>query len=255
MSLPITYPRLPTPSAEILVLEQQNLSAEDLTRHAETSHPKQEWYPTVPTRVTKPELSTLRSDVLGIARVHGFPANQPRSGHSLFDQQLAIHLYEHMGLVPAEASAGGVWSFLALVLLPDVAAWRFPNRNNKRFIGSDTMIGSSNRHVFGRLWARAYIFGPRLISRLNEDNIVNIFERPTFGGNTRLAQAIGSTFVRTVDEHRVTQSQDLMRDAMKRLRRLAYLVSFSALSDDQLSDLLNEIFSASVNALSTQRPR
>jgi hypothetical protein len=42
-----------------------------------------------------------------------------------------------------------------------------------------------------------------------------------------------------------------MRDAMKRLRRLALLVSFSALSDNQLGELLDEVFAASAMALAS----
>jgi hypothetical protein len=168
-----------------------------------------------------------------------------------FDQMLAVHLYEPMGIVPAEAAAGGIWSFLALVLLPDLAAWRFPDRHRDRFIGADLMIGSSNRHIFGRLWARVHILGAEASSGLGEDNVVNLLERPTFGGDPRLARAIGETHIRTVAANRIIQSQELMRDAMKRLRRLAILVSFGALGNDQLTGLLEEVFSESAAALRT----
>ena len=64
--------------------------------------------PTIPIRVTEQELQHLRTDVVGIATGHGYPVPQPRGGHAPFDQQLAIHLYEQMGVVPAEAAAGGI---------------------------------------------------------------------------------------------------------------------------------------------------
>jgi hypothetical protein len=83
--------------------------------------------------------------------------------------------------------------------------------------------------------------------------VVNLFERPTFGGDPRLARAIGETHIRTLAAERVIQSQELMRDAMRRLRRLAVLISFGALSDDQLKDLLEEVFGASAAALRTVR--
>jgi hypothetical protein len=250
---PTTYPRLPRDLAEALLDEQRKLPADQLTALAATSHPQQEWHPTVPTRATGQDLKQLRTGVEDIARRNGYPVPQPRGGHVLFDQQLALHLYEHMGIVPAEAAAGGIWSFLALVLLPDVGAWRFPDRHRDRFIGADLMIGSSNRHVFGRLWARVHILGPEASSRLGEDNVVNLFERPTFGGDPRLARAIGETHIRTLAAERVIQSQELMRDAMKRFRRLAVLISFAALADDQLQELLDEIFGASAAALRTAR--
>ena len=113
------------------------------------------------------------------------------------------------------------------------------------------MIGSSNRHVFGRLWARVHILGAEASSGLGEDNVVNLFERPTFGGDPRLARAIGETHIRTIAANRIIQSQQLMRDAMKRLRRLAVVVSFGALGDDQLRGLLEEVFATSAAALRT----
>jgi hypothetical protein len=245
----ITYPRLPPAVARPLFQEQKDLSVDELNPFIGTSHPKQEWHPTIPTRVSEAELAELRSTVLDIARANGFPQPQPRGGHTLFDRQLAVYLWEQMRLVPAEAAAGGVWSFLSLVLLPDVAAWRYTDRHPMRFIGRDVMIGTANRHVFGRLWARAYVFGPELLHRLIEDNFEGIFGRPVFGGSVRLARAIGTTMVRTIDDHKVTNSQELLRDAMKRLLRLASIVRFNALDDDQLSALLDEAFTTSANAL------
>jgi hypothetical protein len=245
----VTYPRLPPSAARPLFHQQKDLPLEELSAFIGTSHPKQEWHPTIPTRVTEGELAELRSTVLDIARANGFPQPQPRGRQTLFDRQLAVYLWERMCLVPAEAAAGGVWSFLSLVLLPDVAAWRYPERHPMRFIGRDVMIGTANRHVFGRLWARAYVFGPDLLHRLIEDNFEGIFGRPAFGGNVRLARAIGITMVRTIDDHKVTNSQELLRDAMKRLLRLASIVRFNALDDDQLNAVLDDAFTESANAL------
>lgn len=249
VSGPITYPRLPRDVAESLLDELRDLSPGQLARMAGTSHPRQEWHPTIPARVTEDELRQLRTDVVAIAAGHGYPVQLPRGGHTIFDQQLAVHLYEAMGIVAAEAAAGGIWSFLATVLLPDVAAWRYPDRHRDRFIGSDLMIGTSNRHVFGRLWARVCILGAQTSSGLGEDNVASLFERPTIGGYPRLARAIGEAHIRTIAVTGIVQSQRLMRDAMKRLRRLAVLISFDALDDDQLRELLEEVFADSAASL------
>jgi hypothetical protein len=212
---PTTYPRIPRSTAESLLEEQRQLPISQLPALAATSHRQQEWHPTIPARVTDRELQQLRTDIVGIASENGYPVPQPRGRHVPFDQMLAVHLYQQMGIVAAEAAAGGIWSFLALVLLPDIAAWRFSDRHRDRFIGADLMIGSSNRHVFGRLWARVHILGAEASSGLGEDNVVNLFERPTFGGDPRLARAIGETHIRTIAANRIIQSQELMRDAMK----------------------------------------
>jgi hypothetical protein len=246
---PITYPRLPLGAAESLLEEQRQLSVDRLSALAATSHQQQEWHPTIPTRVTESNLSVLRNNVTRLATGQGYPSQQPRGGHSLFDQQLAVLLHQQMEIVPAEAAFGGMWSFLALVLLPDIAAWRYPSRHRDRFIGSDLMIGSSNRHVFGRLWARVHILGAEVSSGLGEDNVVNLFERSTFGGDPRLACFIGEAHIGTVATQQVVRSQELMRDAMKRLRRLAVVVSFCTMNDDQLRGLLEDVFNASAAAV------
>ncbi|MBV9773005.1 MAG: hypothetical protein JO040_03610 [Gemmatimonadetes bacterium] len=238
--------------AMAMLQEQRHLGVEDLGRGIVTSHPKQEWHPTIPSRVTREDLSELRSGSLGLAVKHGFPEAQPRGGHTKFDQQLAVYLYGQMNLVPAEAAVGGMWSFMSLVLLPDIAAWRYPDRHRQRFIGSDTMIGTSNRHVFCRLWARAYVFGPNLLVRLVEDNFEGLWGRPNIGGNVRLARAIAATMVRIDTERKVTNSQELLREALKRIRRLAYIISFNGLEGDELRDLLYDVFTASADALQRQ---
>ena len=111
------------------------------------------------------------------------------------------------------------------------------------------MIGTSNRHVFGRLWARAHVFGPDH-ARLIEDNFEGILGRPTIGGNIRMARAIAATMVRVTAERKVTNSQELLRDSLKRVRRLAYIVSFNGLEGEtNLRDLLYEVFTASADAL------
>jgi hypothetical protein len=250
VSSSLTYPRLPANVARTLFQEQKDLSAEKLEGLSSTVHPRQEWHPTISPRVTRAELDRLRRATLDIAGAHGFPEPKLRGGHSLFDQQLAVYLWQQMQLVPAEAAVGGVWSFLSLVLLPDVAAWRYPDRNPARFIGRDTLVGTANRHVFGRLWARAYVFGPQLLPQLIEDNFEGIFGRPAFGGNIRVARAIASSMASTIDEHKVSNSQELLRDAMKRLLRLAGIVRFSGLDDNQLRELIDEVFATSVSATS-----
>lgn len=249
---PTTYPRLPQSVAESLLSEQRNFSGDQLTECAAIFHPRQEWHPTIPSRVTKEDLQQLRSDVIDLAFAHGYPNYQPRGGYASFEQKLAFLLYDRMRIVPAEAAVGAMWSFLALVLLPDVTAWRWPDGQPYRFIGADLLIGN-NRHAYGRLWARVHVLGSYASAGLSEDNMVQILERSTFGGDERLAREIASVHLRTLSSSSNLASQDLMRDAMKRLRRLAILVAFIALSDSQLREVLDDVFMASEAALQSGR--
>jgi len=252
LTAPTTFPRLPLRIADSLLVEQQSLSATAATMLAAASHPQQEWHPTIPDRVPEKDLKQLRSDIIDLAVAHGYPAELPRGGYAAFEQELATLMYQRMNIVPAEAAAGGIWSFLALVLLPDVTAWRWPDRPRERFVGADLLVGN-NRHALGRLWARAYVLGNYCNAGLIEDNMVQILERSTFGGDPRLARAIAYTHLRTLADDQSLASQNLMRDAMKRLRRLALLVSFSPLTDSQLAELLDDVFAASATALRTWR--
>jgi hypothetical protein len=93
------------------------------------------------------------------------------------------------------------------------------------------------------------VFGPNLLPRLIEDNFEGLLGRPTIGGNVRLARAIAATMVRIATERKVTNSQELLREALKRIRRLAYIISFNGLEGDELRDLLYEVFTASADAL------
>ncbi|MCA1832559.1 MAG: hypothetical protein LC750_07480, partial [Actinobacteria bacterium] len=113
---------------------------------------------TGPPRITEGELNALRGDVVAAASAVGFPSPRPSATDLAgFDRSISS-VWRGKGLLfPAEAAVPEIWSFHALVLLPDVAFWRFPparkgdrQPNQERFIGTDL-----TRHVFGRLWWRA----------------------------------------------------------------------------------------------------
>jgi hypothetical protein len=105
--------------------------------------------------VTTEELKTLRDGVVAAAASAGFPRPlESRRSVAEIDTKLARALWEASGLMPAEAAVPDVWSFLALVLLPDVVVWRAQGSTNReRFVGSDL-----TRHTLGRLWWRAHLF-------------------------------------------------------------------------------------------------
>jgi hypothetical protein len=245
----ITFPRLPHDVARRRVDEIADLPINTLARRSELSHPAADWHPTMPWRVDSQTLETIREAIRLLAGEHGYPQPQLRGAHTDFDSQCGAELHRRMQIVPAEAAAGGVWSFLSLVLLPDVAVWRFPDRHRNRLIGSDLLLGSSNRHVFGRLWARAEVFDESANAALNEDEVVNLLERPTIGGDSRLASTIATVHLAVAAANPGVARTTLMRDAMKRIRRMAMIVSFASLDDGPLRLLIEEIFTASLAAM------
>ena len=147
-------------------------------------------------------------------------------------------LYRKMRIAPADAANGDVWSFLALVLLPDIAFWRFPNPPDVRLLGRP-------RNVLRRYWWRAHVLGAEdggLAARLGEDQHVQIEERrAAIGGNPPLARALAGTVLAFSEESPEIDLEGLMREAAKRLVRLTPFVCFEALPEATLTAQMREI--------------
>ncbi|WP_312573989.1 hypothetical protein, partial [Staphylococcus saprophyticus] len=86
--------------------------------------------------------------LLRVAEDCGFPEAMARSQVRDFDQRAAAVLYDSLDLVPAEAANQEIWNYLTLSVLPDIAAWRYPNISRspsfERWLGVD-------RNVFRKL--------------------------------------------------------------------------------------------------------
>ena len=101
-----------------------------------------------------------------------------------------------------------------------------------------------------RLEQRAEVLGPEIdLTRLGEDELVNIMERPTIAADRRLARAIAAEFLARVDGGVVRERMQLMRDAMKRVLRLTPMVAFSALDSTEVAQLVAHTFDVAEAAL------
>jgi hypothetical protein len=164
-----------------------------------------------------------------------------------FDRIVGRELYEGMHIVPADAASEGVWSFMTLVLLPEFGPWRFPGSGDKRYLGVP-------RNVLRRTWWRAHVLGPDLGGEtegsppLGEDELVQIFERPTLAANPWVARAIVAT-VHSVAPDIPTARSTFVRDLTRRLLRLTPLLSLDALPDDVLDELVSDLATQSRKAL------
>lgn len=240
------YPRLPAGIAEELLYTHSAVETVQLTAQADTAHSRATWYPTAPNRVAPEKLSELQQTVRRIARDNGWPGTLSRHAATEFDRQLAAELYRQMRILPADAASEEVWSFLSLVLLPDVAFWRWPNPDRKpRY---ERILGQP-RNVFRRLWHRVHVLGEDLGSMLFEDEAVGLLERPSLGGNPRTARAIAAAHLATAARFPEVARTSLLRVAALRLRRVGVLVSMEALDDLQLTELMDEVFSGAVQSL------
>lgn len=203
-------------------------------------------------RVGMKDLLGLRKSILELASTYGFPTARARDLARRFDIDCAKILHTEMHISPNEAARDGIWNFLSCVLLPDVARWRFPTDTAR---AAEDRLLSGVRNTFQRLWWRAYVLedvsGLRpyeMLELLNEDELVQLMERPAVSASRQLSSAICRSFVMAIRASTLPR-MTLMREAQKRLIRLLPFVSFESLHEDELLAVTDGILTATLNEM------
>jgi uncharacterized protein DUF6339 len=248
----VVYPRLRPDVADDLASRMKVRGLEDLRLDSHLTHPQIEYYPSG-VKVDDRRMAKVRDSVRDVVDNLRFPA--PHRGNvrliNLFDHEVGRRLHRDMNIVPADAAADGVWSFMSLVVLPDVAMWRFPEFNLERLLGGP-------RNVLRRLWWRAFVLGDGphdAPAQLGEDQLVQVMERPTLGGNPRIARAFCSSYLSHQASRPDVSPMFWMRDAAKRLIRLTAFVALDALDDNRLDELMDEVVVAAAGSFPGPRQR
>ncbi|MFJ5026816.1 DUF6339 family protein [Streptomyces sp. NPDC088560] len=208
-------------------------------------------------RITREELDQLRDGILRAAIAQGFPTPLSITQGSNFDRETARVLYKQCLMVPGEAAQRQVWAFLALVLLPDVCAWRWPADPSRgytadRFKGTDL-----TRHAFARLWTRAHVLHDpmaedpfHLLDVLGENDLDQIMaRRSALAATPALVRAI----VRSHQEDqadRSVPSQQVFRQSLMRLLRLTAFLDLDSASEAELGHLVRRVRAEARAALS-----
>lgn len=210
------------------------------------------------TRTTPDELLGIRVTILRSATTHGFPHSRSRAAATQFDIELATYLHASLDLAPGEAAQRQIWSYLGLVLLPDVCAWRFPPNEQRGYLDDRFLGADLTRHTLARLWLRAHLLhepdSPApygLLDALGEADIDQVLAR-------RVDVAATPALVREiVRAHRDAPStadakptsRDILRDSLKRLMRLSAFTNLDGLTRAELADLVAEARNHSRRAL------
>jgi hypothetical protein len=201
----------------------------------------------------------LRSGLIKVSQEHGFPNAAADAQRSVFDVRVAAFLHQNMMLAPAEASKGGVWTFLCCVLAPDMVRWRFPGASDSGTPPERFLPG--RRNTLQRLWWRAEILRDplatdpyRLLHDLGEDEAVQIMERPTLAGCRRLSSTVAEELIAAALRAPHIPRRVLVREAQKRIMRLASFVSFDALSTVQLREQVHRVFRQVESAVADAGP-
>ena len=227
------YPRLPNKAAKERYLEIRALSIGELTGRSDTTHLAQYFAPTGGGRATPERLSGIRTSLVDIATDHGFPEARPSVNK--FDTAVARTLHAEMDLVPAEAAVRPLWAFLALVVLPDVTVWRFPQPPEDRVLATDI-----TRHAFGRLWWRAHLLREEawvddpyhLLDVFPERNFDQILtRRRSIGGSPALVRALAKEWPKNWDGF--DESKSLI-NVLKHLMRRGAIQDLFGLPEDLL---------------------
>jgi hypothetical protein len=250
----LLYPRFLSEQARPLYEEFRTLDIQELRRRAETSHQSAIYAATGGDRVSTQQLAEIRDGTLQLATQCGFPSKPSRDARGEFDLLLAQYLHAGMKIIPAEAASGDVWAFLALVLLPDVAYWRYPNPPGDRVLGTDI-----TRHVLGRLWWRAQlVHSPnepdsyKALEILGEAAFDQIYSRrKALGNSPMVVKAILRTW--STLEFDGLEERAVLRDFLQRLLRLSPFVAFEALDPAVLDGELRAVALETTEAIRRSR--
>lgn len=239
----LLWPRLPMGSAEAIFAAIEDA---DEIPSPSTAHPHQT-FAQVGGRATTRDLSSLRDSVLDVAKKFGFPAPIAPDDRSEFDAAVAPLLHEHLPMTWSEAGSREVWSFMALVLLPDVTDWRWTaqgRRNRERWVASDL-----TRHTWARLWWIIAAFGEHreLAGWFNESELNQLVERRSIGGNPELLTSLASNLKAAIEAGAPRRA--LVRDSTRRIRRYLAFVDPTALDSEQMDNWTRSVVARSVAAL------
>lgn len=233
----LLYPRLADSTA--MDIRQTLLAStfEETAASYALAHPGAYFAAVGGTRVTPDRLERVRHEVLSalepqlrLARTQA----SNRSSRAEMDAPLGEALRRTMGIVPSDAAHDGVWSFLSLVLLPEVTRARFPDGHVSRWLGRP-------RNALRRTWWRQHVLGeefrpPEGIRPLGEDELVGLFERSTIGSDRRLVRALA----RRILAHRGADRSEFARRLSKRVLAEMAFTEIALLSDDELEELIDE---------------
>ncbi|MGB5927409.1 MAG: DUF6339 family protein [Cyclobacteriaceae bacterium] len=236
----LLYPRLERVEARLLMVQRFGLQLDELYRLSDLSHSRAYPSATGGHPAGRERIAEVRLAIREVAAAAGYPSVLTTRTTQDFDRPCGTALHRTLGIVPADAAEEGVWSFLTLVVVPEIGPWRFPG------LAEDRLLGRA-RNVLRRVWWRAHVLGPDLerapdgCRPLGEDEFVQIMERPSLGGNRRTAAALRDCLWRAEASGVSVPRSELMRELSRRLLARKAHVLLDALSDPELEELMDDL--------------
>ena len=203
-------------------------------------------------RASPKQLQNIRDSIVKIAVSCGLGKKGKRKKFARFDSDVSAWLATEPILTSGEALRDDVWTFIGVVMVPDVVRWRFGTAH-ERYLGGV-------RNTFQRLWMRAKSLdrGPdankrwKLLHELTEDALVQITERPSIGADPILSREIGEAWVRSAKRHGKGRMEPIMRHATLHIRIQNEIQSISSLPSAELRKMLDALFDIAEKSVATQ---
>ena len=206
MTNALLIPRLPRSLHQRRLDELAQVWANDglpgVRRSAALGHPQAAPAATGGARATEAELEKVANGVRSAVEPFLLAGTVSQKEQQHFDLLLGRSLHQELPITPADAGHSTTWAFLSLVLVPDVAAVRYPPDENGRL--EPSRFDGGGRTVLRRAWTRYQGIGDMLEVELDagrellaEDALVQLFERTAFSRNRRLLRASAGRILRT----------------------------------------------------------
>ena len=204
-------------------------------------------------RASDSELQALHVGILDTASNCGMGREGIRNEHARFDREAAAWLADHGLICDGEALRGEFWSFVGVVIAPQVVSWRF-GRSRERYLGGV-------RNTFQRLWLRARVLDRGtehvdrwgLLAALTEDALVQITERPSIGADPVLARSLAEAWVRAARRFGRPKMETIMRRATVLVRVQNEIRSLATLDRASRALHLDAVFEAAADAIEQER--
>ena len=252
-------PQLPSIKAKVILEDIASKS------NCETLDPKCNfkvegifYVPTGGQIINDENLEKLRNNVLEKAKEYGFPSTNQKSFLE-FEYEVAKILsnWSYLwidGEPSGESFRNDFWSYLSIVIMPDIVSWRwgFPPEGEPTKSWSVRFIGGG-RNAFQRIFRRILSLdrGPShedrfgLIRELKEDDFSNILERTSLGSNSRIAIPLAEEYLAMRQRRKDMKASNqlkIYREATKDLRSYGVVQSLDLIDANNLKELISEVF-------------
>lgn len=252
-------PQLPTAAAFALLSEISSADHAALDSGIQLDHPQAFTMPTGGLPLPEARLQELRDAVVAAAREHGFPESRPTS-FLAFELRVAeiLAMWAPLwidGSPSGEALRNDCWSYLTVVVMPDIAVWRWPMKgettpDSKAWRGR--MMGGG-RNAFQRIFRRVMCLDRGadhpdrwgLIRDLQEDDFSAILERPSLSSNRSIAICLGEEYLAMKQRLKhlgADVRQDVYREATKAIRAYGVVQPFDLLSAEDRAQIIHDAF-------------